>query len=291
MRININEDNNSKLSSNKVEKNKTPLSFLLNAKELETQKKESVPINIFNGNIFNNINAFIYNSPSLSLNYYNYNKNILTQNNTNIFQKGNPIFQVNNRNMRLTNRITHSGDSKDNVRQIIITHFINFFLKFVNYIISKKIDKKMDIEYHIGYKIKYKIKFVDIISFSVKKFLSSFATLKIKNNSKKINYLLKEKNLDEIENEIFSSLYLLFKKQVIDIFKDIYAKDIKNENDKKIDLTDYGLEGKILILNKEIPTYGKLMEKYKNKEIKINIMNQIVDSFKNWSKNIFIVKK
>ena len=290
MRTNINEDNNENLFSNNEEINKTSLSFFLNAKEPDTQKKESVPINIFNGNIFNTINTYIYNLPSLTLNYYT-NINILTKNNTNILRKGTPIFQVNNRNMRLTDRITHSGDSKDNVRQIIITHFINFFLKFVNYIINKKIDKKMDIEYHIGYKIKYKIKFVDIISFSVKKFLSSFATLKIKNNSKKKNYLLKENNIDEIENEIFSSLYLLFKKQVIDIFKDIYAKDIKNENDKEVDLADYGLEGKILILNKEILTYVKLKEKYKNKEIKINIMDQIVDSIKNRSKNIFTVKK
>ena len=137
----------------------------------------------------------------------------------------------------------------------------------------------------------YKIKLVNIISFSVEKFLSDFATLKIKNNSKKKNNLSKE-NIDEIKNEIFSSFSLLFNKKVIDIFKDIYSKDIKDENDKEIDLTNYGLEGQILVLNKDIPAYGELKEKYKNKEIKINIMKQIVDSIKNLKKkNIFTVKK
>lgn len=291
MSININEDNKSKLCSNKTEINKVPLSFFSNAKEPEMQKKETVPINIFNGNIFNNNNAFIYNSLYLPLNYHYYNLNILTSINTNIIKERTPLFQVNNRNMRLTDRITHSGDCKDNIRQIIITNFTNFLLGFVNYIISKKIDKNMNIEYHIGYKTKYKIKLVNIISFSVEKFLSDFATLKIKNNSKKKNNLSKE-NIDEIKNEIFSSFSLLFNKKVIDIFKDIYSKDIKDENDKEIDLTNYGLEGQILVLNKDIPAYGELKEKYKNKEIKINIMKQIVDSIKNLKKkNIFTVKK
>ena len=291
MSININEDNKSKLSSNKAEINKVPLSFFSDAKETESQKKEIVPINIFNGNIFNNINAYIYNSPYLPLNYYNYNFNILIPKNINTIEDRTPIFQVNNRNMRIADRITHSGDSKDNIKQIVITHFTNSFLKFVNYIISKKIDEKIIIEYHIGYKIKYKIKLFDIIGFSIKKFLSDFATLKIKNKSKKKNYLLKE-NSEKIKNEMFSSLSSLFNKQVIEIFRDIYAKDIKKENDKEIDLSNYGLEGQILILNKEIPSYGKLKEKYKNKEIKINIMDQIVDSIKNFKKkNIFIVEK
>ena len=291
MNSNINEDSKSKLSFNNAEKNKAPLSFFSDAKETETQKKESVPINIFNGNIFNNINAYIYNSPYLPFNYCNYNLNIRIPNNINIIEDRTPIFQVNNRNMRLADRITHSGDSKDNIRQIIITHFTNFFVKFVNNIINKKIDEKIIIEYHIGYKIKYKIKFVDIVGFSVKKFLSDFATLKIKNKSKKKNYLLKE-NSENIKNEMFSSLPLLFNKQVIEIFKDIYAKDIKKENDNELDLSNYGLEGQILILNKEILTYVKLKEKYKNNEIKTNIMDQIVDSIKNFKKkNLFTVEK
>ena len=293
MIININEDNKSKLCFNKTEINKAPLSFFPNAKETERQKIESNPINIFNGTIFNNINTFLYNSPYLPLNYYNYDIIILTPKNNNIFEERTPIFQVNNKNIRIADRKTHSGNCKDNIRQIIITNFTNFFLKFVNFIINKNKDKdkKIDIEYHIGYKIKYKIKLVDIIGFKVEQFLSSFATLKIKNNNKKKNYLLKKNNIDEIKKEIFSSFSSLFNKQVIDIFKDIYAKDIKNENDKEIDLSNFGLEGEILILNKKIPTYAQLREKFKNKEIKKNIMDQIIDSIKNIKKNIFIVKK
>lgn len=290
MSININENSKSKLSSNKEEINKAPLSYFSIAKEPETQKKEPFSVNIFNGNIFHNINANIY-WPYPPLNYYNYNLNILAPKNINITGERIPIFKVNNRNMRLTDNKIHSGNCKDNIRQIIITHFTNFFLKFVNYIISKKVDEKIDIKYHIGYKNKYKIKFADIISFLVETFLSSFATLKIKNNSKKKNYLLKE-NIAEIKNKMLSSLHLLFQKKVIDIFKDIYAKDIENEYDKKIDLANYGLEGQILILNEEIPAYGKLKEKYKNNKIKTNIMNQIVLSIKNYEKkNIFTVNK
>lgn len=291
MNININEDYKSKLFFNKAEINNAPLSFFFNVKEPETQQKELVPINTFNGNIYNNINGFIYNSPYLPLNYYNYNINILTpKNNIKIIEKKIPIFQVNYKNMRLTDKITHSGNCKDNIRQIIITHFTNFFLKFVNYIVNKKIDKNT--EYHIGYKIKYKIKFVDIIGFDVEKFLSSFATLKFKNKTRKKN-LLKIKNIDidKVKNEILSSFSLLFKKRVFDIFKDIYAKDIKNENDQEIDLSNFGLDDQILILNKEIPAYKKLKEKYKNEEIKTNIMDQIVNSLKNFKKNIFIIKK
>ena len=290
MNININENSKSKLSSNKEEINKAPLSYFSIAKEPETQKKEPFSVNIFNGNIFHNINADIYSSYP-PLNYYKYNLNILARKKINITGERIPIFKVNNRNTRLADNKIHSGNCKDNIRQIIITHFTNFFLKFVNYIISKKVDEKIDIKYHIGYKNKYKIKFADIISFLVETFLSSFATLKIKNNSKKKNYLLKE-NIAEIKNKMLSSLHLLFQKQVIDIFKDIYAKDIGNEYDKKIDLANYGLEGQIFILNEEIPAYGKLKEKYKNNKIKINIMNQIVLSIKNYEKkNIFTVHK
>ena len=41
MSININEDNKSKLCSNKTEINKVPLSFFSNAKEPEMQKKRN----------------------------------------------------------------------------------------------------------------------------------------------------------------------------------------------------------------------------------------------------------
>ena len=57
-------------------------------------------------------------------------------------------------------------------------------------------------------------------------------------------------------------------------------------------MSNYGLEGQTVILNKEILTYVKLKEKYKKNEIKANIMDQIVDSIKNFKKkNLFTVEK
>lgn len=260
---NINEDD-TKNSSNNTEQHKLQYYTPLNAKEPISKVGQTVYNNNLNGNQFYDINKKNGNNEQTNLNNFN------------IYREKNLIFKVNIRNI-------HSGNDKDNIRQMIITNFVNFFIQFINYIVKTKINK--DLQFQISYKFKYQIKQEDITNSTVEKLLS-FATLKINYNE-----VLNNKIIENIGNIMNSSLNELFHKNVIDIFRDIYAKDIKKESDKEINLGKYGIDG-IFKLSENIPTYEKLKDKYKNDIIKLNIMNKILNEMKNPAKKkLFAIKK
>ena len=271
----INE-NALKYSSGGWEKNSINFNFTLNSKEPE-QKEGEKTYNIKSfGNSDDNINSKIsklyhdkyLNSESDSLNNINQNFNN--------FEEKNLIFKANI-------RTTHTGNDKDNIKQIIVRHFVNFFIQFINYIVNIKINK--DIQFQISYKCKEQIKLEDITKFTVEKLLS-FASLKVLNEES-----LKEKTIQNYRNIINSSLNELYHKNVIDIFRDIYAKDIKNETDKDINLRKYGIDG-IFKLNENILKYDSLKEKYKNNIIKIYLIDKIVYSMVNPpKKKLFVTKR
>lgn len=184
----------------------------------------------------------------------------------------NKIFQVNY-------RIKHDGDSKDNIKQSIVTNFINFIVNFINFIIRKKTNNE-SIKFRIGYQLKNKIKLENFIELTVEELLS----FKQNCNNKNKSYDIKEEkienniNIKKIRELIGVSLDKLFETKLIDLFKDIYMKDIINDNDKNIDLKEYGLEGIILNLkDDDIPTYQKLKDKFKDNKTKIKIMDDIIN--------------
>ena len=268
----INE-NDLKYSSGGWEKNSINFNFSLNSKEHEQSEGEKAyNIKSF-GNSDDNINSKI--SKSYYNKHLNFENNSLNQNFNN-FEEKNLIFKANI-------RTTHTGNDKDNIKQIIVRHFVNFFIQFINYIVNIKINK--DIQFQISYKCKEQIKLEDITKFTVEKLLS-FASLKVLNEES-----LKEKTIQNYRNIINSSLNELFHKNVIDIFRDIYAKDIKNETDKDINLSKYGIDG-IFKLNENILKYDSLKDKYKNNIIKIYLIDKIVYSMVNPpKKKLFVTKR
>ena len=121
----------------------------------------------------------------------------------------------------------HDSNSKDNIKQIIIRSFIHFFIIFINLFV-RKITKNELITFKIGHKDKRRIKSGDILELIVEKMLLLFSPSKNKNNVKNDNkektpkYNYNQNQLIEIRNIIGSSLDILFKTHVINIFKDIY---------------------------------------------------------------------
>ena len=271
----INE-NDLKYSSGGWEKNSINFNFSLNSKEPEQNEGEKAyNIKSF-GNLDDNINSKM--SKLYHNKYLNFENSSLKNINqySNNFEEKNLIFKVNTRTI-------HTGNDTDNIKQIIVRHFVNFFIQFINYIVNIKINK--DIQFQISYKCKEQIKLEDITKFTVEKLLS-FASLKVLNEES-----LKEKTIQNYRNIINSSLNELFHKNVIDIFRDIYAKDIKNETDKDINLSKYGIDG-IFKLNENILKYDSLKDKYKNNIIKIYLIDKIVYSMVNPpKKKLFVTKR
>ena len=274
---NINE-NNINNSSFYGEQNKC-FDYSLNTKELEQKTSEEAFGKKEFVNSEDNINSKklkFFDNKSINFEYNSIkNLNKLNQN-FNIYGEKNLIFKVNFRN-------THSGNDKDNLKQMIIRHFVKFFIQFINYIVNAKINK--DIKFEISYKFKPQIKFEDIVESTVEKILS-FATLNVLNEE-----VTKEEVIQKYRNKINSLLGEFYHKNAIDIFRDIYAKDIRNETDKTINLSYYGIDG-IFRLNENISTYESLRGKFKNNIIKIKLLDKIVHSMKNPpKKSLFVIKK
>lgn len=279
MSRNINENDEKQNTSSKEEKNLNNIKISSNVNELEEDKKYIESKISSNKTLVNNINV-------------NYEPNNLNNTNEifNNFEQKDKIFKVNYRNI-------HDGDARDNIKQSIITNFINFFIIFINNIICKKLKTNNKI-FHISYQLKSKIKIEDISELNVKQLL--FFVHKNNRNEKSNN---KKDNMENNYNvnqfnkykDIISpSLDELFKTPVIDLFLDIYAKtDFKNQNEKEIDLKAYGVEGLVFKIDDDIPTYEKLKENYKDNQKKIIIMDDIKKEIINLKKrNIFkVVKK
>ena len=267
MSRNINENDEKQNTSSKEEKNLNNIKISSNVNELEEDKKYIESKISSNKTLVNNINV-------------NYELNNLNNTNEifNNFEQKDKIFKVNYRNI-------HDGDARDNIKQSIITNFINFFIIFINNIICKKLKTNNKI-FHISYQLKSKIKIEDISELNVKQLL--FFVHKNNRNEKSNN---KKDNMEnnynvnqfnKYKNIISPSLDELFKTPVIDLFLDIYAKtDFKNQNEKEIKIDD------------DIPTYEKLKENYKDNQKKIIIMDDIKKEIINLKKrNIFkVVKK
>lgn len=279
MSRNINENDEKQNTSSKEQKNLNNIKISSNVNELEEDKKYIESKISSNKTLVNNINV-------------NYELNNLNNTNEifNNFEQKDKIFKVNYRNI-------HDGDARDNIKQSIITNFINFFIIFINNIICKKLKTNNKI-FHISYQLKSKIKIEDISELNVKQLL--FFVHKNNRNEKSNN---KKDNMEnnynvnqfnKYKNIISPSLDELFKTPVIDLFLDIYAKtDFKNQNEKEIDLKAYGVEGLIFKIDDDIPTYEKLKENYKDNQKKIIIMDDIKKEIINLKKrNIFkVVKK
>ena len=279
MSRNINENDEKQNTSSKEQKNLNNIKISSNVNELEEDKKYIESKISSNKTLVNNINV-------------NYELNNLNNTNEifNNFEQKDKIFKVNYRNI-------HDGDARDNIKQSIITNFINFFIIFINNIICKKLKTNNKI-FHISYQLKSKIKIEDISELNVKQLL--FFVHKNNRNEKSNN---KKDNMENNYNvnqfnkykDIISpSLDELFKTPVIDLFLDIYAKtDFKNQNEKEIDLKAYGVEGLVFKIDDDIPTYEKLKENYKDNQKKIIIMDDIKKEIINLKKrNIFkVVKK
>ena len=279
MSRNINENDEKQNTSSKEEKNLNNITITSNVNELEEDKKYIESKISSNKTLVNNINV-------------NYELNNLNNTNEifNNFEQKDKIFKVNYRNI-------HDGDARDNIKQSIITNFINFFIIFINNIICKKLKTNNKI-FHISYQLKSKIKIEDISELNVKQLL--FFVHKNNRNEKSNN---KKDNMEnnynvnqfnKYKNIISPSLDELFKTPVIDLFLDIYAKtDFKNQNEKEIDLKAYGVEGLVFKIDDDIPTYEKLKENYKDNQKKIIIMDDIKKEIINLKKrNIFkVVKK
>ena len=266
----INENNKMLNISSNANKNINRITFPLNEKEPEEKKKDEDPKIILNKKLVNNFNEnnSLQTNNELTLNSGQKNINNISDN-SNIFEKKNKIFKVVYRNI-------HDGDSLDNIKQSIINHFINFFIMFINFIISEKLKEK-ELKFQIDCNLKTKIKFEDILGLTVEQLLTIESTKNIKTNKNENN---KNYNIiNKIRKTIGSSLNNLFETPVIDLFRDIYAKDYSNNiYETQIELKEYGIEGIKFKINEDIPTYEKLKEKFKNNLKKIKLMNDLVQN-------------
>ena len=282
MSNNIYENETKPNTSSNIEQNICAINFSLKHKELEEDNKNK---DLINGILVNDINGNINN---INLNYEQNNLN-KTNKELNLSEQKDKIFKVNYRN-------THDGEAQDNVKQCIITSFINFFINFINFIVGKKLNTDKEL-FHISYQLKSKIKIKNILELTVKQLLlieSQIKTQNEKDNHKKYNIDNSNLNqINKIRSIIGSSLDKLFETPVIKLFKDIYANNnFKNQNEKEIDLKIYGVEGIIFKLTDQIPTYEKLKENNKDNQKKINLMDEIVNQkIINPKKELFKVKK
>lgn len=274
----INENDEKQNTSSNDGKNLNTIKIVSNVNELEENKKYIDPKISSNRTLDNNI---IVNNELNNLN----NTNEIINN----LEQKDKIFKVNYRNI-------HDGDARDNIKQSIITNFINFFIIFINYIVCEKLKTNNKI-FHIRYQLKSKIKIEDISELNVKQLLlfDQKNNRNEKSNNKKDNmennYNVNQFN--KYKNIISPSLDGLFRTPVIDLFLDIYAKtDFKNQKEKEIDLKAYGVEGLVFKIDDDIPTYEKLKESNKDNQKKIIIMDDIKKEIINLKKrNIFKVKK
>ena len=256
MNKNINENFMRKNTNNNKEENKKENEVQLNSKGPENLLNEKDPHNLNNKIQYNILDE----------------KKLLFPDLTNRSEKNNIKRNISNSNENADNKIfnviyrpTHDGQAKDNIKQAIVTNFINFLLNFINNIIFKKLNKK-DI-FHIGWEIKSKIKLADIKKLKVKEILI-FQSKNIINN--KNEEIIKE----IIKND--SSVNKLLDTPAIFLFKDIYYN---KEKIKQIDYKKYGIEGLNFEINEGIPTYEKLKERFKDNQPKINIMDEVIQNF------------
>ncbi len=191
------------------------------------------------------------------------------------------IFNITKEKKNKRKRKKHDGYFRDNLKQRLIRHFINYLIYFINLIVNKMINNK-EIKFQINYKDKRFIKIEHIVEFNIEKILL-FKPIKNQKNGIKSNEMktgkinnYNQNQLNKIKKEIGSSLDLLFKTRVIDIFKELYYQKVKII----LDLKKYGIEGVKLNLDehKRLKNYEDLRincNKEKRKKIVAIIENEI----------------
>ena len=185
----------------------------------------------------------------------------------------------------------HNSFSNDNNANIIIKHFVNFFLNFINLAINEALRKNdININEEIKFKINFVIKSYISIDFITSKTVEDLLKFKLEQNH--INKIQKKrhekkyiidieksikknekqiKKLKDIENADFQ-LDKLFKTKIICIFKELYAKNKK----QNIDLSLYGIKGIKLNLDKKFQTFENIRNKYKDNEKKLEIFDNLI---------------
>ena len=227
--------------------------------------------------------------------------------NTNInSKKRQQLISKRKRNMLYKKRVfkiikkrRHNSFSNDNNANIIIKHFVNFFLNFINLAINEALRKNdININKEIKFKINSVIKHYISIDFITSKTVEDL--IKFKLDQDHINHLQKTKQiyiskkrhekkyiidieksikknekqikkLKDIENADFQ-LDKLFKTKIICIFKELYAKNKK----QNIDLSLYGIKGIKLNLDNNFQTFENIRNKYKDNEKKLEIFDNLI---------------
>ena len=197
----------------------------------------------------------------------------------------------------------HNSFAKDNIANIIIKHFVNFFLNFINLAINEALRKNdININKEIKFKINSVIKHYISIDFITSKTVEDLIIQKtkqiyiskirhekkyiidieksIKKNEKQI------KKLKDIENVDFR-FDQLFKTKIICIFKELYAKNKK----QNIDLSLYGIKGIKLNLDNNFQTFENIRNKYKDNKKKLEIFDYLIKHKFIFSPINFKVKK
>ena len=192
----------------------------------------------------------------------------------------------------------HGANSPDNLTKTLIRHFIDFFFSFINFYIENKAnEKKIELEETICFKKinckdKDYIKIKDILGLKIEKFLLLESKKKGKNkqndnkNDKKnnVSYVsLNKEELNKVKINFGSSLNNILKKDVKDLFFDIYYQNRDEINLEKYEIKDN--------LDENIQIFEDLKRKKDNHKIKLLeeiIQNKMISPKK---KELFKTKK
>ena len=169
----------------------------------------------------------------------------------------------------------HDKFSDDNILRKVQVHYMSFIPNFVNNILSFFGYKEQFLKIDYVYKKNVKKEFVDSL-----KTACIGDILKKKISCKYINY---DRNRNEL---IFTkvinkcpSLKNLFDKNYYQIFKDIYY-----QNERNINLNQYGLNVNIKLNEKKVKLFDDLLKK----NIKSNLGNNYINKLKKYVKNNFL---
>ena len=120
------------------------------------------------------------------------------------------IFNITKEKKNKRKRKKHDGYFKDNLKQRLIRHFINYLIYFINLTVKKMINNK-EIKFKIGYKDKEFIKIEHIVENNIEDILL-FKPIKNEKNGIKSN----EKKTNKINNynqNQLNEINLLFMKK------------------------------------------------------------------------------
>ena len=143
---------------------------------------------------------------------------------------------------------THDKYSMDNILRKIKNHFLSFIIFFINDILKALNYEQRFLKLNQSFKVNIKKDFVESLK---KKTIGEIINNKISTKYKK--KIDNKKIYEELKDK--EDLKLLFKENYLELFKNIYYKNIKIINLKK-----YGIEREIN-LSKEVKFYEDLLKK------------------------------